>query len=129
MGYFSEEYPAEEYEHDPYDDLNAYQSEQPHYAYEENYDWQDNDLGEEMDEGTLLSMLADQGLDMNDEEAMEYAADIIQAEQEAYFARERAKEKGIKGFHNKGKGKSSGSSGRAFDVSGQLTLQERQQKI
>ena len=60
---------------------------------------------------------------------MEYAADIIQAEQEAYFARERAKEKGIKGFQNKGKGKSSGSSGRAFHVSGQLTLQERQQKI
>ena len=77
MGYFSEEYPAEEYEHDLYDDFNAYQSEQPHYAYEENYDWQDNDLGEEMDEGTLLSMLADQGLDLNDEEAMEYAADTV----------------------------------------------------
>ena len=100
------------------------------YTNSENYhDWQDNDLGEEMDEGTLLSMSADQGLDLNDEEAMEYSADVIQAEQEAYFARERAKEKGIKGFQNKGKGKSSGSSGRAFDVSGQLTLQERQQKI
>ena len=59
MGYFSEEYPAEEYEHDPYDDLNAYPSEHFNYTNEENYnDWQDNGPGKEVDEGTLLSIFA-----------------------------------------------------------------------
>lgn len=69
----------------------------------------------------MLLWLADQGLDLDDEEAMEYAADVVQADQEAFFAKERARDKGIKGFQNKGKGKASSSTGRAFDVSpGQL---------
>ena len=79
------------------------------------------------DEGYFLNeaygaMLND-GLDDGDEEAAEYAADIIQAEYEAYFLRNKAKGQGLSGF-SKGAGKSG-----TYSVGGQLTLEERKQRI
>ena len=53
VGHFFEEHTPEDYECDMYDDYHAYQSENAHNVNEETYgDWQDYDLGEEMDEGT-----------------------------------------------------------------------------
>ena len=105
----------------------AYQAENDNYG--DGYDEADYDHGHEdepVDEGQLLAMLADDGLDLGCEESMEYAADVIQADLEAFYARDRAVQKGIKGFKGKGKGK---GGTRHFDVSGQLSLSERQQKL
>ena len=66
----------------------------------------------------FLAMMAADGLDMDDEESMDYAADVIQADMEAYFARDRAINKGIKGFKG---GKNKGKGTKHFDVSGQLS--------
>ena len=105
----------------------AYQAENDNYG--DGYDEADYDHGHEdepVDEGQLLAMLADDGLDLGCEESMEYAADVIQADLEAFYARDRAVQKGIKGFKGKGKGK---GGTRHCDVSGQLSLSERQQKL
>ena len=84
----------------------------------------------EFDDGELFAHLASQGLDVDDEEALEYAAEIIQTEREAFFARHRAFKKGFKGSKGKGSGKSSTPpSSRHFDVQGQLSLSERQQRV
>ena len=116
------------------------------YMAEETYDWEtaetyhaeneyagetygeSQDYPDEVpDEGELLAMLAADGLDLECEESMDYAAEVIQADLEAYYTRDRAVQKGIKGF--KGKGKNKGNGMRHFDVTGQLSLSERQQRL
>ena len=84
-----------------------------------------SDLGgsaDSVDSEVLLNAMIADGLDVEDEQAMEFAAEVIQGEQEIFFARQQAQRHGFKGF--KGKGGS-----RQFDVSGQLSLQEREQRI
>ena len=66
--------------------------------------------------------MVDEGLDEEDPEAVEHAADILQAEAEAYHARLRAAETGHYGFWSKGQG-------RQFQVSGSLSLEEKKQRI
>ena len=63
--------------------------------------------------------MVEQGLDEEDGEAMEWAADVLQAESEAYFARQGAKGGGHKGFMPR----------RDFSVHGALTFEERKSKV
>ena len=110
---------------------NAYQAEYDSSEYEVSaYDMTETPDDPEFDDGELFAHLASQGLDVDDEEALEYAAEIIQTEREAFFARHRAFKKGFKGSKGKGSGKSSTPpSSRHFDVQGQLSLSERQQRV
>ena len=126
-------YVAEEFEEDW--NYEAYQSYEPDTedasAYDEatNYEYETYMSWEGADECLLLAMLASDGLDLDDEESMEYAADVIQAEMEVHYARDRAISKGIKGFKggkSKGKGK---PQTKHFDVSGQLSLTERRLQL
>ena len=59
---------------------------------------------------------------MNDEEATEYAADILQMESEAYFLRGKAKGSGHSGF-------GSGKGGKQYSFRGHLTLEERKARV
>ncbi len=64
--------------------------------------------------------MVDQGLDEDDGEAVEWAADVLQAEYEVYFARQGAKGGGHKGF---------GGYRRDFSVHGALTFEERKSRL
>ncbi|CAK9065052.1 unnamed protein product [Durusdinium trenchii] len=105
----------------PYETAETY-----HGDYDLEQGWHDEEfeLIEEFTEHDTLAMMAAEGVDLDDEESMEYAADIIQAEHEAYLTRNFAAYKGFKGFKGKGK-----NAPRQFHVQGQLSLSERQQKI
>ena len=117
-----------------YDDWDSHS--QSLGGYEENYDYDEISPHSEAflsavdeDEDYYMheaygAMIHD-GLDDADEEAAEYAADIIQAEYEAYFLRNKAKGQGLAGF-SKGAGAGKGGT---YNVSGQLTLEERKQRI
>ncbi|CAE7415150.1 RE1 [Symbiodinium microadriaticum] len=92
------------------DDLSAYMGEGG-YDYELAED-------EEYVYQVYASMVAD-GLDENyDAETAEYAADVLQAESEAFFARKQAHAKGHTGFR-----------GRQFEVHGELSLEERRSRV
>ena len=134
-GYMAEE----SYGNIPDDGADGYHQE---YALHSEYDYNEPDVSaydtaseyvtaDEFDEGEALAMMAASGLDMEDEESMEYAAEVIQAEQEAFFARHRAHQKGIKGVSKgfSGRHQSRQDGGRQFDVSGQLSFSERQQRV
>lgn len=67
----------------------------------------------------LYTELAESGFDENDQEAAEYAAEIIQAESEAYYLRSRAAGSGHMGFNAQ----------KQYSVKGSLTLEERKARI
>lgn len=71
---------------------------------------------------TAYQAMINDGLDEQDQESVEYAADVLQAESEVYFARQRAMETGHKGF-----------GGRQYQVhgsiQGSLTLEEKRARI
>ena len=67
--------------------------------------------------------MVDEGLDENDMESAEYAAEILQAESEVYHARLRAQETGHYGFWGQH------GQGRHFQVHGSLSLEEKKQRI
>ena len=66
------------------------------------------------------SMLED-GFDETDYEAAEYAAEVLQAEAEAYFLRSKAGQSGHHGF--------GGGAARQFQVQGHLTMEERKARV
>ncbi|CAE7367988.1 RE1 [Symbiodinium necroappetens] len=75
---------------------------------------------QEAEDPTLeaFAALVNEGLDEADPESAEYAADVIQAEAEVYFTKQRAQQKGHHGFNNK-----------RFEVRGQLSLEERKARV
>ena len=75
---------------------------------------------QEAEDPTLeaFAALVSEGLDEADPESAEYAADVIQAEAEVYFTKQRAQQKGHHGFNNK-----------RFEVRGQLSLEERKARV
>lgn len=66
-----------------------------------------------------MALYLDTGLDMDNEEACMLAAESLQLESEAFFVRSQAKGKGHTGF----------TGGRSFEVSGQLSLQEKRARL
>ena len=64
----------------------------------------------------------DERLDEEDPEAIEHAADILQAESEAYHAQLHAQSPGHYGFWSKGHG-------RQFQVQGSLSVEEKRQRV
>ena len=77
---------------------------------------------QDVDEDPILEAYAamvEQGLDEEDGEAVEWAADVLQAESEVYFARQSAKGGGHKGFGYR----------RDFSVHGALTFEERKSRL
>eukprot|EP00435_Cladocopium_sp_Y103_P018811 s2728_g4.t1 len=72
---------------------------------------------------TAFQAMVDEGLDENDMESAEHAAEILQCEAEAYYARMRAQETGHYGFW--------GQHGqeRHYQVHGSLSLEEKKQRI
>lgn len=78
----------------------------------------------EMDEeDTMYSAfqaMVDEGLDESNQEAVDYAAEVLQAESEVYWARQKAFGTGHKGFW---------SGTRDFKVQGSLTLEEKKARI
>ena len=87
--------PEESYAEEPHDDqIEAYYGAQDDYLDVENFTFAEEQL----------AFLADGGLDLENQEACDFASEIIQAEQEAYFARKGAQSKGHSGFR-KGGGK------------------------
>ena len=67
--------------------------------------------------------MVDEGLDENDIEPAEHAAEILQAESEVYYARMKAQETGHYGFWGQH------GQGRHFQVHGSLSLEEKKQRI
>eukprot|EP00435_Cladocopium_sp_Y103_P066563 s466_g28.t2 len=100
---------------DVIDDATAYNSEAA-----ETY------VDEELDPMLMaFQSMVDEGLDENDMESVEHAAEILQAESEVYHARLRAQETGHYGFWGDGKGGQS----RHFQVHGSLSVEEKKQRI
>ena len=66
-----------------------------------------------------MCFLIENGMDMDNEEACALAAETLQLEYEAYNVRQHASGKGHGGFHQ----------ARQFDVSGQLSFQERKARL
>ena len=70
--------------------------------------------------GTVLAAMIADGLDEQyDQESADYAADIAQAEAEAYFLRQQAQSKGHSGFGH----------GQRYEVRGELSLEERKARV
>ena len=67
-----------------------------------------------------IGYFVEDGIDLEDPDVAEYAADVLQPEQEAYFARKGAAGKG-KGFRQ--------PPARQFQVTGSLSLEERRAKV
>ncbi|CAE7591026.1 RE1 [Symbiodinium sp. CCMP2592] len=68
----------------------------------------------------VFAAMVAEGLDETaDQESAEYASDVIQAETEVFFARQRAQQKGHAGF----------SAGKRYEVRGQLSLEERKARV
>ena len=81
------------------------------------------DNGDEEDDEAFLVMnfalLTESGFDMNNEEACALAAESLQLENEAYMLRTQGKGKGHGGFHQQ----------QQFDISGQVSFQERKARL
>ena len=74
---------------------------------------------DEVIHSVFMNML-EEGLDEQDPEAAEYAAEVLQTEAEAFFVRDRAGQTGHRGF---------GGSPRHFQVQGHLTMEERKARV
>ena len=95
--------------------LGGFEEFDGYYAndYEEEYPGEDDVTYE------VYASMLDQGLDEEDQDAMAYAAEVTQAESEAYFMRQRAKGSGHSGFQ----------APRNFQVQGQLSFEEKRAKL
>eukprot|EP00913_Durusdinium_trenchii_P024011 g22549.t1 len=69
---------------------------------------------------SVFMNMHEEGLDEQDPEAAEYAAEVLQTEAEAFFVRDRAGQTGHRGF---------GGSPRHFQVQGHLTMEERKARV
>ena len=95
-----------------YEDLD----DQSYYAYEtEEIYLDETDVVYE-----AFTALVDNGMDEEDQESLDYAAEILQAEADVYFARQSASD-GQKGFAWGGS--------RNFQVQGQLSFEEKKAKL
>ena len=95
--------------------LGGYEDLEGYYANDfEDETWEDDDVTFEV----YTSML-EQGLDEEDYDALAYAAEVAQAEAEAYFMRQKAKGSGHTGFQGS----------RNFQVQGQLSFEEKKAKL
>ena len=107
------DYPEEFY----YEDTANHDEEAQGY-----YGQEDGDPMEPYEIGTFaeehLAFLAENGLDLEDPEACEYAAEMVQSQEEAYFAGKQARTKGHAGFR-----------GPQFELSGSFTLDEKKAKL
>ena len=66
----------------------------------------------------VFAAMVAEGLDENiDQESAEYAAEVLQAESEAYFTRQQAQSRGHSGFGGK------------YEVRGELSLEERKARV
>ena len=102
----------------------SFYADEIHEDYEDNYETETNDYLDEQNEEEYymdaqeehIGYFVDDGINLEDPEISEYAADVLQAEQEYYFARKGAAAKG------------SGIPARRFEVSGSLSIKERRAK-
>eukprot|EP00435_Cladocopium_sp_Y103_P075102 s182_g54.t1 len=107
-----------------YADENAEQD-QANYqdAPDETYDPEEPYVSDDVDPiEEHIGFMVDDGVDLDDPDCAEAAAEVLQAEQEAYFVKKGAAQKG-KGFRGPP------SAPRHFAVSGSLSLEERKAKI
>ena len=86
------------------------------YMYDDEHEEHQVEPGDFSEEN--LALLCEQGLDMEDQEACDTAADIIQADAEAYWAKKGAQQKGQKGFKPP-----------PFEISGSFSLDEKRAKL
>ena len=90
---------------------------------EETYEPEEPYVSDEIDPiEEHIGFMVDDGVDFDDPESAEAAAEVLQAEQEAYFVKKGAAQKG-KGFRVPPSGP------KHFSVSGSLSLEERKAKI
>ena len=94
-------------------DIEAEEDFDESYVALEDYDTPDVFLAEQ------VAMFLDDGLDFENEEACALAAESIQLDYEAFFVRNQAKGKGHGGF----------AGPRHFEVSGQLSMQEKKARL
>ena len=114
---FAEDVPyAGDYDHGT---TERYVDESGDQAYRAGYEEVDYDHleGDDPILNAFAAMVAD-GLDENvDQESAEYAADILQAESEVFFARQQAQSRGHTGFSKR------------YEVRGELSLEERKARV
>ena len=110
-GYYVEApmaYHAEEFETRS-QSLGGYDMEEsPNSAYNaaEHYETEYEDTQDDDPYGDTLAALLSEGLDENDQEAVEYAAEVLQIDAESYYVHQRAQQAGHTGFgREKGYGK------------------------
>ncbi|CAE7561028.1 RE2 [Symbiodinium necroappetens] len=68
-----------------------------------------------------LAYLSESGLDIEDQEACEFASELIQSEQDAYYARKGASHKGHGGFNK--------ASPPPFEISGSISLDDKRARL
>ena len=91
-------------------------------AHDETYEPEETYAPDEMDPmEEHIGYMVDDGVDLDDPECAEAAAELLQLEQEAFFVK--------KGAAQKGKGFRGPQAPRQFAVSGSLSLEERKAKI
>ena len=107
FGDYGDDDPEDQY------DPAGYMTQNCEYGYDEHMDFEVTEFAEEH-----LAYLMDQGLDPDDREAGDFAADVIQAEEEAYWSR--------KGAHSKGHAPMKPP---PFEVSGSFTMDEKKARL
>ncbi|CAE7536321.1 RE2 [Symbiodinium microadriaticum] len=68
-----------------------------------------------------LAYLSESGLDIEDQEACDFASELIQSEQDAYYARKGASHKGHGGFNK--------ASPPPFEISGSISLDDKRARL
>ena len=99
-----------------YDEDLAEQHSYLGYQYDDEHDGDWIEAGDFTEEG--VAMLCEQGLDFDDPEACETAAEVLQADAEAYWTKKGASQKGRKGFKAP-----------PFEISGSFSLDEKRARL
>ena len=102
------------------DELYDYPNEEVHYGeFDGNAYFSEQEVGTYAEEH--LAFLSDGGLDMGKKEACDFASELIQSEQDAYFARKGAQSKGHGGF--------SKINAPPFEISGSISLDDKRARL
>ena len=102
------------------DELYDYPNEEVHYGeFDGNAYFSEQEVGTYAEEH--LAFLSDGGLDMGKKEACDFASELIQSEQDAYFARKGAQSKGHGGF--------SKINAPPFETSGSISLDDKRARL
>ena len=112
----------QDYDHAGYEDYDdAYDEEAGDFQSYHGYVYDDEGDGNQVEAGDFteegIAMLCEQGLDLDDQDSCDTAADVLQAEAEAYWTK--------KGASNKGKG----FKPPPFEISGSFTLDEKRARL